>query len=198
MKRKSRPITKWSVLALACVVIGASGTMFIDQMWLNEWVKSGRQFPIGQWNVAELPLGPALVYYESPYSVPVGDVTLHITDPDGERMRVAQLAEDINYRVHLSGWSGRALWRLNITKPGAYRFRCSNHNFAVDAEIPAEDRITFAKVPPELADATSIRKFIQITGATITMTLVIVLYLLHGLALKRRSASEAASSPAMG
>jgi hypothetical protein len=192
VSRDSRPITKWSVLALVCVVIGAATTMTLDQIWLNEWVKSGSHFPINQWNVAELPLGSTLVYYESPYSVPIGDVSLHLTDPEGERIRMAQLTEDISYRVFLSGWSGRALWRINLTKPGNYRFRCSNSNFADDSQVPLEDRITFAKTPASLADATRVRKFVQITGATLTMTLVIVFYLLHALALKRRKLAETA------
>jgi hypothetical protein len=190
VKKKPRPITKWSVLALVCVAIGASTTIIVDQVWLNDWVSSGKHFPINQWTTTELPLGTTLVYYESPVSVPVGDVSLHLIDPDEERVRVTQLGEDINFRVLVSGWSGRALWRLNITKPGPYRFRCSNHNFASDSDVPADDRITFAKTPPELSDATAIRKFIQITGATVTMTLVIFFYLLHGLALKRKRSAE--------
>jgi hypothetical protein len=183
---KPRPITKWSVLALVCVVVGASGTIIIDQVWLNAWVNSGKHFPVGQWSAVELPPGSTLVYYESPESVPLSDATLFLTDPEGDRVRTAQITEDINYRVLLSGWSGRALWRLNISKPGVYRFRCSNHNFEDDSQIPAEDRLTFLKSPATLSEVTAVRKFIQITGATITMTVVVMLYLMHGLALKRR------------
>lgn len=188
---KSRPITKWSVLALVCAAAGAAVTLTIDQMWLSAWAKSGKHFPISQFGTVDLPAGQTLVYYESPFSVPVGDATLFITNPEGERVRPIMLADDMSYRMMLTGWSGRALWKLDITQPGPHRFRCSNHSVESDADIPAEDRVAFLKQPDSLTEVTNVRKFIQITGATATLTLVIAFYVLHGLALRSRARTAA-------
>ena len=167
---------------------GAGTTLTIDQMWLGSWLRSGKHFPINQFATVELPAGPTLVYYESPVSVPVSDATLFMTDPEGERVRPINLIEDVSYRMLLSGWSGRALWKLDITVPGPYRFRCSNHNYQADSDVPADDRVAFLKNPQHVQEVTTVRKFIQITGATVTVTLVIALYILHGLALRKRAA----------
>jgi hypothetical protein len=177
------------LLALIAAMGGAALTLTVDQMWLASWFDSGRHFPIGPFATVDLPAGSTLVYYESPVQAPVADVGLYMTDPDGERIRAMNMIDDINYRILLSGWSGRALWKLDVKNPGPHRFRCSNHNYASDDEVPAEDRVTFLKSPQHVQDVSMVRKFIQITGATATVTLVISLYILHGLALRKQATS---------
>jgi len=183
--RRHRPITKWSVLALIVMVSGTALTLGLDQAWLHTWSESGRKFPIGQRSTIQLPPGESLVWYESPYRVPVADVTLYMVDPNGDRITPAHPSGDISYTLMLGGMSGRALWKMNVPRAGTYEFTCFNHNFASDSQIPVEDRVVFLKTPDTLAEANLFRKFIQITGATASITLVIVFYVLHGLALRR-------------
>ena len=183
-------ITKWNVLALLAALLGMVITLGLDQLWLNNWFNSGQAFAIGQRATVQLPAGPTLVYYESPVAAPVGDVMLRIFDADNERLRVESLDEsrtaELNYRLLLSGWSGRALWRVNIPAAGVYSVLCNNHNFMSDADIPADDRVVFLKQPDSFADVKAVRTFILVTGATVMMTAVIVFYLLHSLTLHKR------------
>lgn len=180
-----KPITKWNILALLCGLSGAAATITLDQLWLASWMRSGEAFPIGQRQSVRLPEGRSLVYYESPVSVPVRDVALNLRDSGDRYMRVRPPAHDISYRSLLTGWSGRALWQLDIPQAGTYTFLCSNHNVDDNSQLPAEDRVVFLKVPDALAEVTLVRKAIQIGGATITIALVILFYVLHGLALRR-------------
>ena len=99
---------------------------------------------------------------------------------------------DLNYRLLLTGWSGRALWRVNIPAAGAYGMICNNHNFMSDADIPADDRVVFLKQPDSFKEVKTVRTIIQVTGATITMTAVILFYLLHSLTLQKRRKQAAA------
>lgn len=180
------------MLALLAAVIGAVATLGLDQLWLSNWSRSGVAFPIGQRASVQLPAGPTLVYYESPVAAPVGDVTLRILDADGERLRVGEPDSDLNYQLLFTGWSGRALWRVDVPAAATYSMVCHNHNFMSDADIPAEDRVVFMKEPDSFAEVKTVRTIIQVTGATITMTAVIILYLLHSLTLQRRRRQAAA------
>ncbi len=178
------------MLALLVALGGAAITLGLDQLWLNNWFRSGQTFAIGQRATVQLPAGSTLVYYESPVAAPVGDVMLRIFDADNERLRVENLDEsqtgDLSYRLLLTGWSGRALWRVNIPAAGAYGMICNNHNFMSDADIPAADRVVFLKQPDSFKEVKTVRTIIQVTGATITMTAVILFYLLHSLTLQKR------------
>lgn len=193
-----RPITKWNVLALVSGLAGAAVTLTLAQLWLNAWMHSGKAFPIGQHAVIDLPEGRSLVYYESPVSVPVGDVTLRLLDSDGERVPMAKPDKDISYSLMLTGWSGRALWRLTVPQAGRYSFTCSNHNFAYDEEIPADDRVVFLRRPDSLAEVQLVQIFIEVTGATITIMLVMFFYIMHGLALRRHRMAQASALLSQG
>jgi hypothetical protein len=182
---KPKAITRWNILALACGVIGTAVTLTVDQLWLRSWMESGKAFPIGQRCSVELHKGQSLVYYESPVGVPVGDVILYMLDPDGNRVLARAPETDISYRLWLNGWSGRALWKLDLPRDGTYTFRCFNDNFERESDMPIDDRIVFAKTPDSLAHVSLVRTLIQVTGATMTMTLVIVFYVLHGLSLRK-------------
>ncbi len=179
-------ITKWNLLALLAAFAGGGATLGLDQIWLNNWVNSGNTFAIGQRVSTHLPAGTTRVYYESAVAVPVGDASLRVIDADGERMPVRLLDGDENYRLLFSGWSGRALWEVNVPAAATYEIVCHNHNFMSDADIPAEDRVVFLKQPDSFKEVKTFRTIIQVTGATITMTAVIILYLLHSLTLQRR------------
>jgi hypothetical protein len=185
---QSDHITKWNMLALVAAALGAALTLGLDQLWLHNWARSGVSLPIGQRTPVNLPSGPTIVYYESPVAVPVADATLRVFDADDERIRVNALDGSLNYRLLLSGWSGRALWEVDAPAAGGYTLVCHNHNFLSDSEIPAEDRVVVLKQPNSFKDVALVRTIIQVTGATLTMTSVIILYLLHSLALKKRRA----------
>lgn len=187
----ARPITKWSILALLAMVSGAAITLGVDQVFLKSWASSGRSFPIGEKATIDLPPGESLVWYESTFSVPGGDVTLYLFDADGERIKPTKPEGDLSYGLLLGGQSGRALWQLNLPRAGRYEFTAFNHNFESDRLVPAEDRVVFLKTPNSLTEVTFMRKLIQITGATASITLVILLYILHGLELRKRRTAAA-------
>ena len=179
-------ISKWNVLALLVAFVGAGATLAADQIWLMNWARSGVSFPIGQRTPVQLPAGPTRVYYESPLAVPVDNATLRIFDGDGERLPTRGLDGQDNYHLLFTGWSGRALWEVNVPAAGTYSMVCNNYNFMNDEDIPIEDRVVFLKQPDSFQEVKTVRTIVQVTGATITMTAVIILYLLHSLTLQKR------------
>jgi len=187
-------ISKWNVLALLAAFVGTGATLAADQIWLMNWSRSGVSFPIGQRTPVQLPAGPTRVYYESPVAVPVGDATLRIFDSEGERLPTRGLDGQDNYRLMFTGWSGRALWEVNVPAAGTYSMVCNNYNFMNDEDIPIGDRVVFLKQPNSFKEVKTVRTIVQVTGATITMTAVIVLYLLHSVTLQKRK--KAAGSAA--
>lgn len=186
-------MTKWNVLALLVIVIGGGLVIAMDQLWLSSWVNSGKAFPIAQRLTIDLPAGESLVYYESLVGVPRDSITLYLWDPDGERIFLRPIPDDISYHAWLSGWSGRALWKLNLPVAGQYSFKCDNHNYPSDRDIPPDDRVVFLKQPDSLEHFSSMRKTVQIAGASVVFLLAVVFYILHGQALAKRKASAAVS-----
>jgi len=183
---KSRPITKWNLLALLVGLFGAAATLSIDQLWVLQWIDSGKHFPVGVMVKATLPAGETLVYYESPANVPGGDVQLRLLNDAGNVVALGKPSGDISYGSLFTGWSGRALWTLNAPTAATYDLICYNHTYARDEDRPPDDRVTFFKTPNSLDQMKFVRTLVQVTGATITMTIVIVCYILHGLALQKR------------
>ena len=187
-----RPITKWNLLALVVGLVGAVLTLAIDQIWVLQWIDSGIHFPVGVMVKASLPAGETLVYYESPSTVPPGDVQLRLLNESGNVVSLDKPSGDISYGSLFTGWSGRAHWVLNSPNAVTYDLVCYNHTYARDEDRPPEDRVTFFKTPNSLDQMTFVRRVVQVTGATTTMTIVIVCYILHGLTLqKRRAQAEA-------
>lgn len=194
---KTSSITKWNVLALLAALVGIAVTLTLAEVWLRNWMRSGVNYPIGQRVSAQLPAGKLLVYYESPVAVPVdGDssATLKVFDADKDPIPVRALrrygstgsSESMDYRLWLTGWSGRALWEIDVPAAGTYTLVCHNHSVLSDKDIPADDRAVLLRQPPSFAQVRTVRVFILVTGATITMTAVIALYTLHMLALRKR------------
>jgi hypothetical protein len=185
------------VLALLAVIIGGAATIALDQLWLSAWASSGKAFPVGRRALVELPAGESLVYYESPVAAPRQDVTLRLFDENDDYVPLRSPGKDISYSLLFTGWTGRALWKVNVPKAGPYGVLCLNHNYEFDSDIPADDRVVFLKNPNSLDEVKFVRTVIQITGATIVGVLVIVFYLLHGVALaKRRAQLNRATPPA--
>jgi len=170
------------------VLVGGAVTLGADYIWLDNWMQTGLRFPVGQQASVRLPRGQTLVYYESPLRAPVGDVTLTLLDEDGERVRTPAAPGDVSYSLLYTGWTGRALWLLDLPATATYTFKVNNYNFADDREIPSEDRVVFLREPNAFEEVRVVHVFVLVTGATITMTLVIVLYVLHHRALSRRAA----------
>jgi hypothetical protein len=185
-------MTKWNVLALLAIVIGGGLVIAMDQLGLSSWVNSGKSFPIAQRMSVDLPAGEHFVYYESRVGVPRDSVTLYFWGPDGQRVFLRQISDDISYQMLLSGWSGRALWRLNLPVAGSYSFKCDNHNYPSDAEIPPDDRVVFLKQPDSLDSFGSMRKTMQIAGGSVVFVIVVIFYVLHGRTLAKRKATMAA------
>jgi hypothetical protein len=196
---QSSSITKWNVMALAAVFIGAVATLGLAEAWLHAWLRNGQVFPIGTRAMAHLPAGRSLVYYESRVAVPRdGDsgATLKAADADDEPISVHALrayredgahSDDVlEYRHWLSGWSGRALWEIDAPAAGQYTLICHNHGVLSDDDLPADDRIAVLRSPQSFAQVRLVRTLILITGGTMTMTAVIILYLLHTITLQKR------------
>ena len=190
-------ITKWNVLALVSVVLGLVLTLTLDQLWVLQWGESGLRFPVGERQTITLPQGRSMVYYESPHSVPSGPVTFTLFHPDGRRVRVQMIPEDVSYKILMTGGSGRAFWELSIMRPGEYSFETSNDSVLSDEDVPPEDQIVFLKTPNSLAEVQAFQKNIRITGASISIVLLTLFYLKHIVTLKKREASRPAPEDAL-
>jgi hypothetical protein len=184
--RPQRPITKWNLLALLVGLVGAAATLSIDQLWVLQWIDSGIHFRVGVMVKASLPAGETLVYYESPATVPAADVQLRLLNGTGNVVSLGKPSGDISYGSLATGWSGRALWILDASEAATYDLVCYNHTYERDEDRPPDDRVTFFKTPNSLDQMKFVRTLVQVTGATITMTMVIVCYVLHGLTLQKR------------
>jgi hypothetical protein len=204
---RSSSITKWNVLALLAAAVGAAVTLGSGQVWLENWSRTGQQFPIGRRESLQLPAGPTLVYYESLVAVPMdGDSSarLRVATADGELLPIRPLrqyddgdsGQSMDYRLWFTGWSGRALWEVNVPHEGRYSVVCHNHSVMSDKDIPADDRVVFLREPNSFELVRKVRTFILVTGATLTMTAVILLYALHNLALRKRKSQRAAGEAA--
>ena len=169
------------------LVVGTLLTVGLSQLWIMHWSKSGVAFPIGVPGTLEVDgtPGAVLVYYESPHSVPAGHCALYVRNPYAERLPIRIPREDHSYRVSLTGWTGRALWELDLDEPGSYEFRCTNANFKSDEDVPTADRVVFFKEPQSLTVVRGRQKLLKIVGGTVTVAIAIGLYVMHGLALRR-------------
>jgi len=179
------------VLALLTVLTGGLATLALSEMWVRNWMRTGVSKTVGVWEKVKLPAGKVLVYYESRVAVPTVDsdglrADLKVFDAERERMKVTTLDGHLNYHLRLLDWSGIALWEVDVPAAGEYTLVCNNYNVLSDRDIPADDRIVFLRDPPSFHDVKKGRIFILVTGATITMTGVIVFYALHNLALQKR------------
>ncbi|MCZ6834656.1 MAG: hypothetical protein O7G85_02685 [Planctomycetota bacterium] len=186
-KSKKNNITKWNLLALGIVVAGGGLTMLLAQMWIINWSESGLRYPLRARQTISLPAGKSFVYYESPFSVPVGRAELQLYDPEGIRTRVPLITRDISFRINLTGLSGRAMWELDIPQAGEYQFVAASHDVASEDEIPLEDKIVFLKTPNSVQEAKAIQKGIMIIGGSITIVLTAICYLIHMKSLGRGS-----------
>ena len=187
-------ITKWNVLALVIVISGGVITLGLAQLWVVHWSRTGVRLPLNARHTISLPAGESLVYYESPHSVPSGRATLQLYDPAGERSRVPIVTEDLSFRVHFTGLSGRALWALDIPEPGDYVVIATNENVLSDNDLPPEDHVVFLKSPNSLHETRAVQKGIMITGGSITLVLTIICYLLHLSVVSRRALTGAPPS----
>lgn len=185
---KRRPITIWSVLALLWVVVGGGLTILLDQLWIHSWAKSGVAAPVGELFNIDLEPGRTLLYYESPSAVPQ-TTRVHMFNPYQEQIYPQPPAEERSYNMLLTGWSGKAVAEIDVDEVGTYRIVCYNTSVLSDDDIPAEDRIVLKKKPASLTEALTIRRIIQIGGATIVLLGAIGLYIIHGITLHRRASS---------
>jgi hypothetical protein len=177
-------ITKWNLLALVAVMAGSAVTWWGGQAWLHRWAGSGLKVPVSTSAEVDLSAGEQLIYYESPVSVPTHNILLTMRHPDGERLITHPPLDDNNFEIN--GWHGRALFEVDLVDDGRYSVDSFNANVASDDEVPADDRIVFAKQPNTRAEAIRVRRLIHLIGAVATVGVAIVLYLIHGLALHHR------------
>jgi hypothetical protein len=179
-------MTRWNRLALVVALGGAALTILGDQLHLRRWAQSGIRMPVGEATTIDLPEGDLVAYYESSVAVPNGNVLLAVRGADGAIVPPRLPYEESNFRVLMTGWSGRALWRLDGVRAGPYTVIANNPNFLSNEEVPPDDRIVFAKEPATFTAFDRRRKAVQLTGAGITVVATVLLYCLHVLALRSR------------
>ena len=181
-------ITKWNLLALVAVATGSAATWWGGEAWLHRWAGSGLRVPVSAWAEVDLLAGEQLIYYESPVSVPTHNIHLTMRHPNGERLITDRPLDDNNFEIN--GWHGRALFEANLIEAGRYSVHAFNANVASDDDVPAGDRIVFAKRQNTKVEAIRVRRLIHLIGAVTTVGAGIILYLIHGLALHHRRRSD--------
>jgi hypothetical protein len=179
-------ISIWNVLALLTVLGGGTLTLLLDQMSIRSWAYSGIRRPIGNEQIVDLPAGELLVYYESPDYVPGQPVYFSIRSADGNRIPYGTPTSDNNFALLMSGWSGRAMWQIDLPEPTRCEVIVLNDMPEFEDEDRSKHQVVFAKQPATLAEATRNRRIIQYLGAGLTIGLAIALYIVHGVTLSRR------------
>ncbi len=129
-----------------------------------------------------------MIYYESPVTVPTHNIRLTMRHPNGERLITYRPPDDNNFEIN--GWHGRALFEADLIEAGRYSVHAFNAKVASDVDVPADDRIVFAKQPNTKVEAIRVRRLIHLIGAVTTIGAGIILYLIHGLALHHRRGSD--------
>ncbi len=175
---------------------GSAATWWGGQAWLHRWADSGLKVPVSAWAEVDLLAGQQLIYYESPVSVPTHNIRLTMRQPNGERLITYRPPDDNNFEI--DGWHGRALFEADLIEAGRYSVHAFNANVAADDDVPADDRIVFAKQPNTKVEAVRVRRLIHLIGAVTTVGAGIILYLVHGFALHHRRTFEATSGPLRG
>jgi hypothetical protein len=182
------------VAALLVLVCGVVLTLVAGQFVLLTWARTGDRLLVGTEQSVDLDYGEQSIFYESFVSVPTSNVRLTLRDPYGRVVKPALPPESEDFRLWLHGHSGRSLWTLNVIEPGPYTLTVANANYASDAAVPDGDRLVFNKRPASLREAEEWRKVVQITTASLTFAIVVVLYVLHGRALRRAAARAQAGT----
>jgi hypothetical protein len=135
----------------------------------------------------ELPAGDMLVYYETAGPIPDENVLLFVKNADGTQVPVRPNSnEDNDYRLDLSGWTGRPLWQLNGLSAGTHRIVAYASRHLRDEPTSTAERVVFAKHPNTIDEVDRWRKRIQVIGGTITLAIAITLYICHAFSLHRR------------
>lgn len=165
------------------MIAGSALTLYYAHLSIERWAKSGQRFPLGEWLQVELEAGKSLVYYESPVAVPVNFVTLSVLDANKRAMGAYLVGGTNDYVV--SGTNGAAVFEIEIDAPGSFRVICNDAAATSISSAPEADRIVFGKSPNTKAEALGRRRTIHLVGTAITLGLALVLYIIHGIALRR-------------
>jgi hypothetical protein len=183
----TKTITRWNILALLVLVVGGCATYFGGQLWVHYWARSGTRVPLGVTCEVDLPGGDMLVYYETAGRIPDENVLLYVENADGKRVTVWPNAnEDNDYRLALSGWTGRSLWQLNGVVAGTHRVEAFASRHLSDKPTSDAERVVFGKQPNTIAEVDRLRKRFQIICGGTALSMAIGLYVLHGVSLHRR------------
>ena len=171
------------MLALLVVIAGAALTLYSAHLSIERWAKSGKKLPLGEWWQADFEAGKSLVYYESPVEVPVNFITLNVLDASGRAMGVFLTGGTNDFVV--DGTNGAAVFEMEIDAPGSFQIICNDAAAASLHSAPQSDRIVFEKSPNTKVEALGRRRTIHLVGTAITLSLALVLYIIHGIAVRR-------------
>lgn len=190
----SRSVTRWNLLALLVVVLGAALTLVIDRLWLERWASGGTRVPIATRTPVTLPPGRTLVYYQSRVAVPTyASSRLHVIHGNRHGISIERATEQNDFHLNWSGRSGRALWVIDAPAAAQCEMLCFNAGYRADDEVPPDDCIVFAKSPNTLNEAVRAQQIIRFGGGGLTMVLAFGLYVLHFVQM-RRPGNPAATS----
>lgn len=175
-----KPITRWNLLALLAVLLGTCATLAIDHWWIDRWINSGAFVPVGARSVVPLEPGRVLAYYESVDAVPgPGMADIDVIAPSGIRLPIMPAYDTADYSIERHGWSGRLLWEFHAPVAGLYDIDGFNHHYLSDNDIPSDDRIVIGRTPEFLSESVAVRNRLRGIGVTVTLFLVVGLYIVH-------------------
>ena len=203
--RPRRPITIFSVLALVVLLTGVATVLYFRFFTIDSWINSGDRVPVGSQRTAgpegtvELAQGQHVIYYESPVGVPqyAGMITFNLTAPDGSPLLIGLFHDDAGVESYgprpvlsFTNMSGKPFWRVEAPATGVYQvFAKVEDDFLEDA---GDDRIVFNKMPQLFSELNDRTRTMMIVLLSVTGGVFVILYILHAIALARRSRGDGA------
>jgi len=187
MQQTGRSMSRWNVLALFAAVVGAVLTLGADHWWMHHWIHSGTLVSVGNRAMVPLEPGRVLAYYESTEAVPrPGMAEIHVLTPSGTRLPIMPAYDESDYSIPRHGWTGRLLWEFHAPEAGLYDIGGFNNHYLADADIPPDDRVVIGRSPELLDHALAIRNTIRGAGVSLTLVLVVGLYIPHIRTMRRQ------------
>ena len=168
---------------MVVVIAGAALTLYNAHLSMQSWATSGKRLPLGEWHQVDLKAGNSLVYYETPLVVPIDFISLNVLDANERAMGVFLTGGTNDFVVN--GTNSAAVFEIEIDAPGSFWIICNDAAAASIDSAPETDRIVFEKSPNSKVEALARRRTIHLVGASITLGLAVLLYIIHGVAVGR-------------
>jgi len=192
MAATGRPITIFNVLALLFLIGGGGATLVLSFWHIDSWIDSGETWEVGKTQRVELSPGELVVFFESPGPLPAIHDQVHLIMRDESRQQLfAQkipVSEEETYAprpfLSFTRYSGRPLWRVQVPQQGIYSMYVQNDH---EERAFGEERVAIGKDPSLFSMVHDVNNRIKIAGLSLTGALFVGCYILHGVALARRT-----------